>query len=171
MRPAPSLPRRLPLSPPLVFRYFNGDHASFRGYRFSARYRAAHGLEVRFQGAKTIADDNALREPAPGIAPLELDSGLRYSLPSGRFWADYSLRNVLDQKRVSAARLETPSPGFATHDVRFGTRLTQRIELHVGVENLGGKRYFEHLNALNPFTGQRIPEPGRAFYAGVGAKW
>ena len=61
VRPDPSLPRRLPLSPPLVFRYFNGDHASFRGYRFSARYRAARGLEVRFQGAKTIADDNALR--------------------------------------------------------------------------------------------------------------
>lgn len=31
------------------------------------------------------------------------------------------------------------SPGFSTHDVRFGTRLTQRIDLHVGVENLGAK--------------------------------
>ena len=74
-------------------------------------------------------------------------------------------------RRRPAARLETPSPGFATHDVRFGTRLKQRIDSHVGIENLGGKHYFEHLNSLNPFTGQRIPEPGRAFYAWIGAKW
>lgn len=167
VRPDPSLPKRLPL----VFRYFNGDHAFFRGYRFSARHRAGGGmLELRFQGAKTIADDNALGEPAPGIAPLELDSGLRFMPPSGRFWADYSLRSVLDQRRVSAARLETPSPGFSTHDVRFGARLTRRIDLRFGIENLGGKHYFEHLNALNPFTGQRIPEPGRAFYAGLAVR-
>ena len=171
VRADPSLPPRLPLSPPVVFRYFNGDYAAFRGYRFDVRYRAARGLELRFQGAKTIADDHALREPVLGIAPLELDSGLRYLLPSGRFWADYSLRNVFDQKRVSAARLETPSPGFSTHDIRFGTRLRPRIDLHIGIENLGDKHYFEHLNSLNPFTRQRIPEPGRSFYAGLIAKW
>lgn len=92
-------------------------------------------------------------------------------LPSRRFWTDYSMRNVFDQKRVSEARLGTPSPGFSTHDIRFGTRLTQRIDFHIGIENIGDKRYFEHINALNPFTTQRIPEQGRSFYAGLIVKW
>ena len=171
VRADPGLPKRLPLSPPVVFRYFNGDHAAFRGYEFGLRYRGMRGLELRFQGAKTIADDQALNEPVLGIAPLELDSGLRYTPPSGVFWVDYSLRNVFDQRRISVARQETPSPGFSTHDIRFGVRINQQIDLHGGIENLGDKHHFEHLNSLNPFTRQRIPEPGRSFYVGLATRW
>ena len=47
----------------------------------------------------------------------------------------------------------------------------KKINLHFGVENLGDKHYFEHLNSPNPFTRQRIPEPGRAVYLSLTTNW
>jgi len=35
----------------------------------------------------------------------------------------------------------------------------------------GDKYYYEHLNSLNPFTGQRIPEIGRAVSVGFTTIW
>jgi len=176
--PDSSLTKRLPLSPNTVFRYLNGDHANFRGYQFGVRYRFAGLAELSVQGAKTIADDIeestpliGRNEPVVGIAPYEMTSTLRVYDRSSRFWGEYSMRNVWDQQRVAASRLETPSPGFATHDLRFGAELPYAVTLHAGVENLFDKRFFEHLNSLNPFTRQRIPEPGRNIYVGLTKTW
>ncbi len=169
--PDASLPKRLPLSPPTVYRYINGDHASFRGYQFSAQYRGASWISLRFRGAKTIADDKELNEPAAGIPPLELNTTVRLLEPSGRFWAEYVMRNVFDQQRAATLLYETLSPGFTTHDLRFGVELGETLALHFGVENIGDKHYFEHLNAFNPFTRQRVPELGRNFYSALTLKW
>ena len=174
----PGLTKRLPLGPPTVFRYLNGDYASFRGYQFGARYWFAGTAELSVQGAKTIADDIqegtpliGRNEPVIGIAPFEVASTLRLYDPTSRFWGEYSMRNVWDQQRVAASRLETPSPGFTIHDIRFGAELPSAVTLHAGIENLGDKRFFEHLNSFNPFTRQRIPEPGRNFYVGLTKTW
>lgn len=174
----PSLPKRLPLSPPTVFRYVNGDRAVFRGYQFGARYALFRMAQLRLQGAKVIADDIeenvaliGRNEPVLGVPPFEMSSALRIHEPSGRFWAEYEMRNVWDQRRVAVSRLETPSPGFTVHGVRFGAELPARFTLHLGVENLGDKYYFEHINALNPFTRTRIPEPGRNAYAALTKTW
>lgn len=35
------------------------------------------------------------------------------------------------------------------------------VLVRAGVNNLFDELYVHHLNARNPFTGQRIPEPGR----------
>ncbi len=67
--------------------------------------------------------------------------------------------------------MEQPSPGFTTFSLRFGLDLPSRLTLHFGVENLGDKYYCEHLNSLNPFTRQRIPELGRNLYAQLGKSW
>lgn len=168
--PDPSLPKRLPLSPPMVFRYANGRGAFFRGWHFGAR-RATDRLELRVQASQTIADDRELREPVLGIAPLEVASSVRFLSRSRRFWAEYGLRNVWDQRRVSATRFETPSPGFTLHGARLGAELGSAWTLHAGIENLGDKFYYEHLNSLNPFTRQRVPEMGRAVAFGLSARW
>ena len=174
----PSLPKRLPLSPPTVFRYVNGDRAVFRGYRFGLNYALFRMAQLRVQGAKTIADDIqedtppiGRNEPVLGVPPFEMSSALRIHEPTGRFWAEYEMRNVWDQRRVAASRLETPSPGFTVHGIRFGAELPYRFTLHLGLENLGDKRYFEHINALNPFTRTRIPEPGRNAYIALTKTW
>ena len=136
--------------------------------------RVGKRLEVRFQASKTIADDRELMQPVLGIPPLEVDSAIRYGNSTGRYWAEYGMRNVWNQRRVSAARLETASPGFTIHRLRFGTILWERataVLVHVGIENLGDKYYYEHLNSLNPFTQRRIPEVGRALLVGPTTSW
>lgn len=168
--PDPELPMRLPLSPPVVYRYVNGKSAFFRGWHIGMR-RVGARLEVSVQAFKTLADDRELLEPVLGIAPLEMDATARYRAPSSRFWMEYGIRNVWDQRRVSAARLETPSPGFTLHAARFGTDLWKGATLHLGVENMGDKHYYEHLNSLNPFTRQRVPEMGRTLTLGFSAVW
>ncbi|MDE0622389.1 MAG: TonB-dependent receptor [Bryobacterales bacterium] len=168
--PVRGLNKRLPLSPPVVFRYVNGECAFFRGWSLGVR-RTSDRFEFRFQASKTIADDRELMEPVLGIAPMEIDSAARFVAPGRRVWAEYGIRNVWDQRRVSAVRLESPSPGFALHGFRFGADLWDGSTLHFGIENAGDKYYYEHLNSLNPFTGQRIPEIGRAVTVGFTTIW
>lgn len=176
--PDPSVPRRLPLSPPVAFRYVNADKAVFRGYYFGARYWLSRLLELRVRGSKTIADEIAedvpligRNEPVLGIPPLEVTASARLYDPTGRIWAEYSARNAWDQRRVAASRLESRSPGFSVHAFRVGVTLPGESTLHAGVENLGDRYYFEHLNSLNPFQGARLPEPGRNFFASLTTRW
>ncbi len=167
----PGLAKRLPLSPPVVFRYINGEGAFFRGWTLGFR-RVGDGFEIRSQASKTMADDRELAEPVLGIPPLEVDSAVRYVRPSGRFWLEYGMRNVAAQNRIAATRLETASPGFTLHGIRAGIELWDGASvLHFGIENLGDKHYYEHLNSLNPFTRQRIPELGRAAVLGLTVTW
>ena len=174
VRPDPSLNKRLPLSPAVVFRYVNGESAFFRGWHFGVR-RVGERVEFRSRVHKTLADDRELMQPVLGIAPMEVDSTLRWNSSSGRFWGQYRIRNVWDQRRVSAARIETSSPGFTIHGTRFGAKLWagagSEMDLHLGLENLGDKLYYEHLNSLNPFTRQRIPEMGRSFVVALVTTW
>ncbi len=81
------------------------------------------------------------------------------------------MRNVWDQRRVSTTRMETPSPAFVLHGVRLGAELWERTALHFGMENLGDRFYSEHLKSPNPFTGQRIPELGRAITLAFTTAW
>ena len=135
-------------------------------------------VELRVQGHKTLADeineDNpaiGFNDRALGIPPLEITSAARIYEPGGRFWAEYAARAVFNQYRVAGTRLETPSPGFTTHDIRFGADLPRQFSFHFGIENFGDKLYAEHINSLNPFTRQRIFEPGRNFYAALTKTW
>ena len=69
------------------------------------------------------------------------------------------------------ARRGILSPGFTTLSLRGGLQLPKRLSLEAGMEHLADKFYFEHLNSLNPFTRERIPEMGRKVFVGVTKKW
>jgi iron complex outermembrane receptor protein len=63
--------------------------------------------------------------------------------------------------------MEQATPGYATGDVRIGWRPMTRLSLLVGVNNVSDKYFVNHLNSSNPFSGARIPEPGRSFLANM----
>lgn len=71
------------------------------------------------------------------------------------------------QNRVAAARLELPTDGWTTLDIRAGARVGERVTVRIGVENLTNELYATHINSLNPFTQQRIAEFGRSVVAGT----
>ena len=48
-----------------------------------------------------------------------------------------------------------------------GAELAEGLRVRGGVQNLTDEFYVNHLNSLNPFTGQRIAEVGRTAYVGA----
>ncbi len=168
--PAPGLPKRLPLSPPVVYRYVNGDSALFRGWNLGARW-ISERIQVRARASKVLADDRERREPVLGIPPLEMDGSVRYVARGTRLWAEFGVRHAWNQGRVATARLETPSPGFTLYRARLGASLGGNTTAYLGASNLGNAAYAEHVNSLNPFTRQRVAEMGRSVAAGLTVTW
>ena len=75
-------------------------------------------------------------------------------------------------RRIPVGRETTVEPDLQPGTyLRGGLKLPKRLSLDVGIENLADKFYFEHLNSLNPFTRERIPELGRNVFVGVTKKW
>jgi len=174
----PALPTRLPLSPPTVFQYINGE-ATFHGAEASLAYALTSVLTADI-GASYLWGEEALippgqgslvDRPALGITPARVRFGLRYEEVAGRFFVEASGIAVADQERVSSVRNENRTPGYATVDLLGGFATTSGASIRVGVQNLLDRDYWNHLNARNPFTGSRIREPGTVIYVDVGYRW
>lgn len=164
--PDPSLPKRLPLSPPVVFRYVNGD-ASFLGGELGLSQRVNDVLSWRIEVESVRADDDTLDEPLLGIAPLTARAGLRLQTPSGRGWVDLSGTATEDQDRIATSRFEIPTDGAGIIDLAAAWTLRSGLEFRLRARNLTDAAYASHLNAKNPFNGMRILEPGRRVFAGI----
>ncbi len=157
------LPKRLPLSPSTVYRYVNGD-ATFWGAEASATVGLTPTLTADVSGSYLWGRDDALDEPALGVQPLNGDATLRYQEPGGVWFLEGTLHAVGRQGRVATTRGEEATPGYATTDLRAGWAPLPGVSLRFGVQNVFDRSYVEHLNARNPFSGARIPEPGRVVF-------
>jgi len=163
----PSLPRRLPLSPPLVYRYINGDRATFFGGEVAARQQITDAFDWWANLSYVRGEDETFDEPVLGLAPLTGRAGLRWRSPQRKLSVSAEAKVVDDQDRVATQRFEQATPGYEIFDLRASLEVTEQLRLRLAVENLGDEAYAEHLNSPNPFTRQRILEPGRTVAAGV----
>ena len=162
-----ALPRRLPLSPSIVYRYVNGN-ATYWGAEASLGVTVAPPLLLSLGGSWLWGDNTTLDEPALGVAPWRADVGLRFE-PDTRYYLQGTTHLVGRQDRVETTAGEQPTPGYTTVELRGGFRPTSALELRAGVQNLTDVQYVNHLNARNPFTGDRVAEPGRVVF--VSATW
>jgi iron complex outermembrane receptor protein len=160
------LPKRLPLSPPIVFRYVNGE-ANFWGFEASALGSITSSLDLKMGLTYLWGEDSSLDEPALGIQPVTVVVGLRYEPPNGRYFLAGTIHAVGQQDRVARSRGELPTSGYSVVDLRGGIELRKGVEMRLGVNNLLDKGYVNHLNARNPFTGRQVPEPGRVYFIDV----
>ncbi|MCP3958906.1 MAG: TonB-dependent receptor [bacterium] len=165
--PDPTLPKRLPLSPPVVFRYVNGSRATYAGGELLLRHRVNDLFSWRAALSYVRAEDEALDEPVLGIAPLNGEVGFRFHLLERRLWIDLATRFADRQDRVATSRFEQETPGWAVYDLSAGYELASGWTLTAAVDNLADHAYAEHLNSPNPFTRERISELGRSLRAGV----
>jgi iron complex outermembrane receptor protein len=160
---ATGLPKRLPLSPDIVYQYVNGD-ATFWGMDASFTAALSEVLTADAGIAYLYGQDTDLDEPVIGVAPFRTSLGLRYEERLGRYYVEGSVDLVVKQDRVSTSRGETASPGYQTGDVRAGVSLANGVTLRTGVLNVWNTDYHDHLNAKNPFLGIPVPEPGRVVF-------
>ena len=159
------------LSPYSIVRYTqatdrsrNGDFATSNGAKNSPSEKVDGLARGAFSG---VIGGSA--EPLPSIAPLETRVGLRLrdTTDKRRWTIDLSGRIVDNQSRVASSLLETPTPGFATWDVRALLRPQFKPDLLVtcGVENFTDRNYREHLDYRAPGA-LSVFQPGATFYFG-----
>ncbi|MDA8016510.1 MAG: TonB-dependent receptor [Thermoanaerobaculia bacterium] len=165
--PDPELPKRLPLSPPLVYRYVNGDRAIYFGGEVSIRHQTNDVVGWRASMSWVRAEDEELNEPVLGISPLRAELGLRLT-PNDSWWIDGVVRWVDRQDRVAVSRFEQVTPGYEVFDIGAGLRTGKGVSLALFVDNVTDEAYASHLNSPNPFTRERISEPGRSFRLAFG---
>ncbi|MFW6206314.1 MAG: TonB-dependent receptor domain-containing protein [Gemmatimonadota bacterium] len=167
--------RPSPIFPDAVYRYVNGE-ATFYGSEASLTYALSDVLTADVGASYLWAEETVfpttdasveVEEPAIGIAPTTADVGLRYEDVRGRYFLEGTARLVGEQTRVAETRGESASPGYGTFDLRAGLAPLRGINVRLGAENLLDKRYVNHLNSRNPFTGEPVPEPGRVLYVDV----
>ncbi len=160
----------LPLSPATVFRYANGE-ATFAGFEAAATVQPTPNLTLGSGAAYLWGNDDSLDEPAIGVYPVKARFSARYSLQGGRYYAEGSMTVVGRQDRVASLRGEQETAGYTLLDVQAHAELMDDVSILVGVRNLTDKFYVNHLNASNPFSGQRIAEPGRALFANINVRF
>jgi len=160
------LPKRLPLDPEASFRYVNGT-ANFYGGEATGSVDLGAGFSTELQVSYLWGQDKTTDEPALGISPLQSDFRLRYEPQGARYFVEGALHLVDDQDRIARTRGEVATDGYTTLDLRGGLRLSDRVSLQLGIENLTDREYATHLNAVNPFAARRVPEPGRVFFSDV----
>ncbi len=165
--PDPTLPKRLPLSPPVVFRYVNGTRATFWGGELLLRQRLGDRVSWRASLSWVRGEDEAFGEPVLGLPPLHGELGVRLHALENRLWLDVSGRFADRQDRVATSRFEQETPGWAAYDLSVGLELAGGWTLTAAALNLSDKAYAEHLNSPNPFTRERILERGRDLRAGA----
>jgi iron complex outermembrane receptor protein len=167
VEPDPDLSKRLPLSPPVVYRYINGEEAEFYGGELRLDQALSERLSWRGAASYVWGEDTTFNEPVFGLAPLTRQLGLRFAAPAQDHWVDVQATMVAGQDRVAEARLEQPTPGYTVYDLRGSFEVTAEWSVSAGVRNLTDKRYSNHLNSFNPFTRERISEIGRSLFVGV----
>ena len=163
----PGLPKRLPLSPPTVFRYVNGSEARFYGTELVLQQQL--GSYARLSGFFSYlwGQDELFDEPVLGLTPAQGQLALELHTPDRKYWLNLAAIAVDDQSRVAISRFEQSTAGYVFFDLRGRVSLSASWTLKAGVENIGNRLYSNHLNSPNPFTRMRIPEMGRNVYMGL----
>jgi iron complex outermembrane receptor protein len=161
-----ALAPRLPLSPPTVFQYVNGE-ATFYGLDGSVTVGLTEDVTATIIGSYLHGWDDTLDEPAIGVAPLLGSLALRYEEPGGRYFVEAIGTAVAEQDRVSTSRNEAATPGYEILDLKAGVGVGRGMTLRGGVLNVLDEFYWNHLNARNPFSSQPVPEPGRVAFVDV----
>ena len=165
--PDPGVPRRLPLSPPVVFRYTQGGQARFIGFDARTETPLGRWFDVHASLSYVRAEDTFFDEPLFGIPALEERYGVRVHVPNREHWMELVVTRQHAQDRVATARFEIPTAGWTTADLHAGVAVSDGFTLRAGVRNLTDQYYVNHLNSFNPFTGMRIAEVGRSTYVGA----
>ncbi len=109
-------------------------------------------------------DNTSDNKPLPQIAPLEVSADLSYQA------SDWSLggrvRAAADQDRIDpfGGDVNSPTDSWAVLDLYGKYQIARGASLRLGVDNVFDENYAQHLNRLDPTTGQaiRLNEPGRS---------
>jgi iron complex outermembrane receptor protein len=156
-----------------VFGFWNVD-ATFYGMDLSGVFQATPRLSFPVGLAYVHAENDDTGTPLPEIPPLEGRLAARFAF-GGKLpgWVELGARLVDAQDRIDESFGESATPGFMVGYLASRLRLAGFAVLVLDLRNLLDTEYVEHLTRETALPvgglqrGQKIPEPGRAFFASV----
>ena len=144
----------------LFKRYENMGHAVLTGVELELDLRISDRWRTGGAASKIIGQHSALNEPLPMIPPLKGHGYLR--MESRRVSLEGRVSWAAPQDRIASVNsLETKTPGHALFDLYLSTRLTDRVHLRSGLENIGNRHYVDHLSV------NELPGKGRNIYVSL----
>lgn len=146
---------------------YRNIHATMWGAELGSQLSLGYDLFLRGSLSYVEARNESEDRPLAEIPPLRGTVALRYD--NGTFFLEAAENLARKQDRVDPGLDETPTPGWATTDLKGGVSYRGGT-LIVGVENLFDRHYFSHLSyARDPFqSGVKVPENGRYLYLSLG---
>jgi outer membrane receptor protein involved in Fe transport len=150
-----------------VYQNVNVDRLRYQGVELSGEVAlpAGFGVAANYSYIKS-KDVNNPDNPIGDTYSSKINLALRYRHPSGRLWAEYSVRHNGEQKDVpqGSSPVGPTLPQFTVMGARAGVSLfrikSYPQELVLGVSNLTNRLYSEAAN-----TSFFRPEPERTFSA------
>ncbi|WP_413739102.1 TonB-dependent copper receptor [Sodalis sp. RH21] len=144
------------------------------GYQFTERWKG--DASVAYAWGRNTSDG----QPLPQMPPLDARFGLTYERErwsSSVLWRAVSRqrRVALNQGNVAGKDFNTSS-GFGVLSANAAYKITKKIKISSGVDNILNKSYSEHLNlAGNSGFGysanRQVNEPGRTVWARLNVKF
>ncbi len=144
------------------------------GVEADLSYALSSALTFNASAAFTRSRNDTDGTPLAQTPPLEGTLALDYEISRHRLGVEW--RGVARQHRIDPGNGTiysvdtTETPGFATLSAYVATRIFEGTRLSVGVDNIGDRRYAEHIQRGSADLGaseERINEPGRAFWANI----
>ena len=117
-------------------------------------------------------------DPAKGITTTDLAeipplcSRTLLRFDTGRFFGEVEGVFTGRQDHVDTALGEKPTAGYGIANIRGGVNY-RRMSVNVGLNNLFGRQYYEHLSYMrDPFrSGARVYEPGRNIMVNISYRY
>jgi outer membrane cobalamin receptor len=155
----------------IIGRPWDDEYYTYAGLRKARMIGTEAWIDFQWSGAWTSkASVTAMRgtnrddgEPLPQITPVQGTVSLRWKPVRHRH--DVIVRWAAPQRRVSSVAREDRTAGYWTLEWNATVRLSDRVELRTGVENIFDRRYHDHLSFNN------LPAGGRNIYAGLDVRF
>jgi iron complex outermembrane receptor protein len=123
------------------------------------------------RGIRDVVPEKGILTPdLAEMPPMRSRTSLRYD--TGRFSAE--IEGIISgaQDHVDAMLGEQRTAGYGIANLRGGINFN-RFRIHISLNNLFGRSYFEHLSyQRDPFrSGARVYEPGRNFFLNISYRY
>lgn len=155
-------------------------NATIAGAEAGVGYQLTDHIQADVSGMYAWGENTTDNTPLPQIAPLEGRFNLRYveeNYNIGLLW-----RAVAQQDRISLNQGNivgydlSKSKGFSTVAINATYRLTQNVDLALGVDNVFDKTYSEHLNKSGAAifgyaANEQFNNSGRNYWARMSMKF
>lgn len=160
--------------------YATNVRAHIAGGEAGVSYAATERWTLDATLAYAWGNNETEHHPLPQIPPLEGRFGATYDTGKwsiGALWrvATAQHRYALGEGNIVGQDLG-PTGGFGVFSLNGGYRLTERVALTAGVDNVFSKTYAEHVNAATAglvgyVNTLRVNEPGRMAWLKIGFKF